>query len=87
MGFPTKDRKDNLFNQVQGKDTCMEVINKSSFVGIVISSWAPTASLAGVAQRMKKKYAAKCKENGYKFILFTFSTFGESGEEALDQYA
>ena len=73
-----------LFNWVHGKDACVDVIESSPFDGTGVSSWAPSASLANVAERKRKKYTAKCEENGYKFIPFAFSTFGELGEDVLD---
>ena len=35
-------------------------------------------------EKKKKKYVSKCEEKEYKFIQFTFSTFGELDTEALD---
>ena len=37
-----------------------------------------------IFSKKKKKYTTKCEDIGYKFIPFTFSTFGELGEDALD---
>jgi hypothetical protein len=40
-----------------------------------------------VVERKRKKYDAKCEENGYNFIPFAFSTFRELGEDAHDLLA
>nr|GEU69473.1 pentatricopeptide repeat (PPR) superfamily protein [Tanacetum cinerariifolium] len=41
--------------------------------------WGSLAQCCG-----KRKYASKCADNGYKFIPFAFSTFGEFDKDALD---
>ena len=90
LGFSLEAGKDLrpadllLFNWLQGKDACIDVTGGLSFAGIGVSSWAPSVFLANVVEKKRKKYTAKCKENGYKFIPFAFSTFGELGEDALD---
>ncbi|CAO2841665.1 unnamed protein product [Amaranthus hypochondriacus] len=76
-----------LFNWLHGKNACVDVTGGSPFVGTGVSAWAPGVSLANAAERKKKKYAATCEENGYKFIPFAFSTFGELGEDALELLA
>ena len=73
-----------LFNWFHGKDARVDIIGGSPFVGMGVSSWAPGASLANAEGRKRKKYTAKCEENGYKFIPFSFSTFGELGEDPLE---
>ena len=89
LGFLSEAGKDLrpanllLFNWFHGKDTCVDVTRGSPFAGTGVSSWAPSASLANAAKRKRKKYTAKCEENGYKCIPFAFSTFGELGENAL----
>nr|GEW91878.1 protein altered xyloglucan 4 [Tanacetum cinerariifolium] len=39
------------------------------------------------AMEKKRKYATKCADNGYKFIPFAFSTFGEFDKDALDTFS
>jgi hypothetical protein len=56
----------------------------SPFAGIGATSWAPGVALYNVVEKKKRKYATKCEDNGYKFIPFAFSTFGEFDTEALD---
>ena len=76
-----------LFNWLQGKDACVDVTRDTPFAGTGVTSWAPGVSLANAAERKRKKYVAKCEENGYKFISFAFSTFGELGKDALELLA
>ncbi|GKB07223.1 hypothetical protein Tco_0835507 [Tanacetum coccineum] len=45
---------------------------------------APRAALHNVMEKKKKKHGSVCEENGYKFIPFAFSTFGEFDTDALD---
>ncbi|GJR62651.1 putative mitochondrial protein [Tanacetum coccineum] len=47
-------------------------------------SWAPAVALLNAVEKKKKKYASICEDNGYKFIPFAFSTFGEFDKDALD---
>ena len=90
VGFSSEARKDLrptdllLFNWLHGKDACVHVTGGSPFAGIGVSSWDPSVSLANAAKRKRKKYTTKCKVNIYKFIPFTFSTFGELGEGTLE---
>ncbi|GKF35404.1 hypothetical protein Tco_0108604, partial [Tanacetum coccineum] len=49
-----------------------------------VNSWAPGVALHNAMEKKKRKYATKCEYNGYKFILFAFSTFGEFDKDALD---
>ena len=90
LGFLSKAEKDlrpadlNLFNWLHVKDAYVDVTGYSPFAGIGFSSWTHNASLANAAERKRKKYTSKCEENGYKFIPFAFSTFGELGDDALD---
>ena len=93
MGFSSVAGKDLrsadllLFDWLHGKDACVNVTGGSPFAGMRVSSCAPGASLANDTERKRKKYTAKCEENGYKFIPFDFSTFGELGEDALNLLA
>ncbi|GKE67967.1 hypothetical protein Tco_1522128, partial [Tanacetum coccineum] len=48
------------------------------------TSCAPGVALHNVVEKKKKKYGSVCEENGYKFIPFAFSTFGEFDMDALD---
>ncbi|PWA81441.1 hypothetical protein CTI12_AA187660 [Artemisia annua] len=86
MGFLLKGRKELqpadllLFNWLEGKYACLDVTGISPFAGTGASSWA----LGNAIEKKKKKYASKCEDNGYKFIPFAFSTFGEFDTEALD---
>nr|GEW63246.1 CAAX amino terminal protease [Tanacetum cinerariifolium] len=41
-------------------------------------------ALHNAMEKNKRKYASICEDNGYKFIPFAFSTFGEFDTEALD---
>ena len=74
LGFSSETRKDLipvdllLFNWLHGKDACMDVTGGSPFAVIEVSSWASGASLAYAVERKRKKYSAKCEQNGYKFI-------------------
>jgi len=89
MGFLSEDGKDLrpadllLFNWFRGKDVCLDVTGISPFAGMGQSSWASRLALNYAVEKKKKKYASKYEENGYKFIPFAFSTFGELEEEAL----
>lgn len=73
-----------LFNWFQGKDACLDVTRVSPFAGIGATSWAPVAALSNAVEKKRKKYASKCEDNGYKFVPFAFSTFGELEVEALN---
>ncbi|GJR29739.1 putative RNA-directed DNA polymerase, eukaryota, reverse transcriptase zinc-binding domain protein [Tanacetum coccineum] len=90
MGFHSGDGKDLrpadllLFNWLQGKDACLDVTGISPFAGMGANSWAPTVALLNAVEKKKKKYASICEDNGYKFIPFAFSTFGEFDKDALD---
>ncbi|GJW41560.1 hypothetical protein Tco_0067405 [Tanacetum coccineum] len=48
------------------------------------TSCAPGVALHNAVENKKKKYGSVCEENGYKFIPFAFSTFGEFDMDALD---
>ncbi|GJR72076.1 RNA-directed DNA polymerase, eukaryota [Tanacetum coccineum] len=41
-------------------------------------------ALHDAVKKKKRKYGSVCEENGYKFIPFAFSTFGELDTDALD---
>ncbi|GJT69080.1 reverse transcriptase domain-containing protein [Tanacetum coccineum] len=56
----------------------------SPFAGMGVNSWAPKVALHNDVEKEKRKYATKCADNGYKFIPFAFSTFGEFDKDALD---
>ncbi|GKB36289.1 hypothetical protein Tco_0881231 [Tanacetum coccineum] len=90
MGFRSGDGKDLrpanlfLFNWLQGKDACLDVTGISPFAGMGAKSWAPAVALLNAVEKKKKKYASICEDNGYKFIPFAFSTFGEFDKDALD---
>ena len=56
----------------------------SPFAGTGASSWAPGVALSNAVEKKRKKYASKCEDNGYKFVPFAFSTFGEFETEALN---
>ncbi|GKE22965.1 hypothetical protein Tco_1434477 [Tanacetum coccineum] len=73
-----------LFNWLQGKDACLDVTGISPFAGMGAKSWAPAVALLNAVEKKKKKYASICEDNGYKFIPFAFSTFGEFDKDALD---
>ncbi|GKC71047.1 hypothetical protein Tco_1116930, partial [Tanacetum coccineum] len=73
-----------LFNWLQGKDACLDVTGISPFAGMGANSWAPAVALLNAVEKKKKKYASICEDNGYKFIPFAFSTFGEFDKDALD---
>ncbi|GKE53038.1 hypothetical protein Tco_1488194, partial [Tanacetum coccineum] len=68
----------------QGKDACLDVTGISPFAGMGANSWAPAVALLNAVEKKKKKYASICEDNGYKFIPFAFSTFGEFDKDALD---
>nr|GEV98996.1 putative reverse transcriptase domain-containing protein [Tanacetum cinerariifolium] len=90
MGFLSHDGKDLrpadllLFNWLQGKDVCLDVTGIYPFAGTGANSWAPGVALHNAVEKKKRKYASICVNNGYKFIPFAFSTFGEFDTEALD---
>ena len=90
MGFLSEDGKELrpadllLFNWLQGKDACLDVTGISPFAGVGATSWSPGIALHNAVEKKKRKYASKCEDNGYKFIPFAFSTFGEFDTEALD---
>ncbi|GJX02382.1 hypothetical protein Tco_0186295 [Tanacetum coccineum] len=90
MGFLSGDGKDLrpadllLFNWLQGKDACLDVTCISPFAGMGATSCAPGVALHNAVEKKKKKYGSVCEENGYKFIPFAFSTFGEFDTDALD---
>ncbi|GKB22008.1 hypothetical protein Tco_0855931 [Tanacetum coccineum] len=90
MGFLSGDGKDLrpadllLFNWLQGKDACLDVTCISPFAGMGATSCAPRVALHNAVEKKKKKYGSVCEENGYKFIPFAFSTFGEFDTDALD---
>nr|GEW96172.1 putative reverse transcriptase domain-containing protein [Tanacetum cinerariifolium] len=90
MGFLSDDGKDLrpadllLFNWLQGKDAYLDVTCISPFVDIGATSWAHGVALNNDVEKKKRKYASICEENGYKFIPFSFFTFGEFDTEALD---
>ncbi|GJW91675.1 hypothetical protein Tco_0169228 [Tanacetum coccineum] len=92
IGFLSKDGKDLrpadllLFNWIQGKDACLDVIGISPFAGMRVNSWAPGVALHNPVKK-RRKYATKCADNGYKFIPFAFSTFGEFDKDALDIFS
>ena len=52
------------FSWLHGKDACEDVTKGSHFACTGVSSWVPGASLANAADRKRKKYTAKCEENG-----------------------
>ena len=89
MGFLTEEGRDLrpadilLFNWSHGKDACLDVTGVSPFAGGGVGSWAPGAALHAAVEKKKRKYASKCADNGYSFIPFAFSTFGEFDQEAL----
>ncbi|GKB08526.1 hypothetical protein Tco_0836838 [Tanacetum coccineum] len=90
IGFLSEDGRDLppadllLFNWIQGKDVCLDVTCISPFTGTGVNSWAPGVALHNAVEKKKRKYATKCADNGYKFIPFAFSTFGEFDKDALD---
>ncbi|GJV80472.1 hypothetical protein Tco_1516342 [Tanacetum coccineum] len=90
MGFLSDDRRDLrpadllLFNWIQGKDVCLDVTGISPFAGMGSNSLAPGVALHNAVEKKKRKYTTKCADNGYKFIPFAFSTFGEFDKDALD---
>ncbi|GKB24524.1 hypothetical protein Tco_0863925 [Tanacetum coccineum] len=90
MGFLWDDGKDLrhadllLFNLLQGKDACLYVTCISPFASMGATSWALGVALHNAVEKKKKKYATICEENGYKFIPFSFSRFGEFDTKALD---
>nr|GEU59798.1 hypothetical protein [Tanacetum cinerariifolium] len=90
MGFLSEDGKDLrptdllLFNWLQGKDVCLDVTCISPFASMGALSWAPGVALHNAAKKKKRKYASICEENGYKFIPFVFSTYGEFDTDALN---
>ncbi|GJU06306.1 hypothetical protein Tco_1122736 [Tanacetum coccineum] len=68
----------------KGKYACLDVTGISPFAGTRATSWAPGVALHNAVEKKKRKYASICEDNGYKFIPFAFSTFGEFDTEALD---
>ncbi|GKD77444.1 hypothetical protein Tco_1340065, partial [Tanacetum coccineum] len=70
-----------LFNWLKGKDACLDVTCISPFAGMGASSWAPGVALHNAVEKKKRKYASICEKNGYKFIPFAFSMFGEFDTE------
>ena len=56
----------------------------SPFAGTGATSFAPGVALRNAVEKKKRKYASKCEDNGYKFLPFAFSTFGEFDKDALD---
>ncbi|GJW46932.1 hypothetical protein Tco_0078578, partial [Tanacetum coccineum] len=50
----------------------------------LVNSWASKVALHNAVEKKKRKYATKCADNGYNFIPFSFSTFGEFDKDALD---
>ena len=53
-----------LFNWLHGKDSCIDVTRGLPFAGTGVTSWVLDASLANAIERKRKKYAAKCEDNG-----------------------
>jgi hypothetical protein len=90
MGFLTEEGRELrpadvlLFNWLQCKDACLDVTGVSPLAGSGVASWAPGVALSNAAEKKRKKYASKCEDNGYKFVPFAFSTFGELELEALN---
>nr|GEV98602.1 hypothetical protein [Tanacetum cinerariifolium] len=90
MGFLFEDGKDLrpadllLFNLLQGKDTCLDVTDISPFAGTGVNSWAPGLALHNAVEKKRRKYISVCADNGYKFIPFAFSMFGEVDKDFLD---
>nr|GFB00521.1 hypothetical protein [Tanacetum cinerariifolium] len=91
MGFLSEDGKDLrhadllLFNWIQGKDAYLVVTGISPFASMGTTSWVPGVALNNAVEKKKRKYASICEDNGYKFIPFSFSTFGEFDKQALDR--
>nr|GEX97374.1 beta-myrcene synthase [Tanacetum cinerariifolium]GEX97923.1 beta-myrcene synthase [Tanacetum cinerariifolium] len=70
-----------------GKDACLDVTCISPFAGIGATSWAHGVALNNVVEKIKRKYASICEENGYKFIPFAFFTFEEFDTEGKLLYS
>nr|GEX68830.1 hypothetical protein [Tanacetum cinerariifolium] len=70
--------------KIMDKDACLDVTGISPFAGMRASSWPPEVALNIVVEKKNRKYASICADNGYKFIPFAFSTFGEFDKDALD---
>ncbi|GKE25688.1 hypothetical protein Tco_1441072, partial [Tanacetum coccineum] len=66
------------------EDACLDVTCISPFAGMGATICAPGEALHNAVEKKKRKYASVYEKNGYKFIPFAFSTFGEFDTDALD---
>ncbi|GKD77849.1 hypothetical protein Tco_1340470 [Tanacetum coccineum] len=66
-----------------GLDVCVDLTGSSPLTQTGMSDFAPGRAVTDAAQRKRGKYMTKCADIGYRFLPFSFSSFGELEKDAV----
>ncbi|GKA04933.1 hypothetical protein Tco_0684053 [Tanacetum coccineum] len=72
-----------LYSWDGGLDVCVDLTGSSPLTQTGMVDFVPGCAMLEAAQRKRVKYEAKCADNGYGFLLFSFSSFGELEKDAV----
>ncbi|GKD98432.1 reverse transcriptase domain-containing protein [Tanacetum coccineum] len=72
-----------LYSWDGGLDVCVDLTGSSPLTQTGMSDFAPGRVVTDAAQRKRGKYMTKCADIGYRFLPFSFSSFGELEKDAV----
>ncbi|GJT34418.1 reverse transcriptase domain-containing protein, partial [Tanacetum coccineum] len=73
-----------LYSWDRGLDVCVDLTGSSPLTQTGMADFVPGRVVIDAAKRKRVKYEAKCANIGYGFLPFSFSSFGELEEEAIN---
>ncbi|GJV99349.1 hypothetical protein Tco_1554601 [Tanacetum coccineum] len=72
-----------LYSWDGGRDVCVDLTGSSPLTQTGMVDFVPVRAVLEAAQRKRVKYEAKCADIGYRFLPFSFSSFGELENDAV----
>ncbi|GJY89157.1 hypothetical protein Tco_0503785, partial [Tanacetum coccineum] len=72
-----------LYSGDGGGDVCVDLTGSSPLMQTGMVDFVPGRAVLEAAQRKRVKYEAKCADIGYRFLPFSFSSFGELENNAV----
>jgi len=72
-----------LYSWDRGLDVCVDLTGSSPLTQSGLSDFVPGRGVVVAAQRKRDKYEARCREIGYGFLPFSFSSLGELDKDVV----
>lgn len=72
-----------LYSWDRGRDVCVDLTGSSPLTQSGLSGFVPGRVVTDAANRKRVKYETRCREIGYGFLPFSFSSLGELDKDVV----